>query len=165
MWTTIPFEYILLKILEWNWLRTPKSFIYSYYLILGKRMSCDVYTPIWGGSLICVCVRARVFTKPAVRAGCDTRSVFKQSNWFESRVFFNPKPVVIPSLRVKPALLFNHCPRENGWIHIFLRGISTMWNANRQVWDFVFILYDGNPIYIYMVRQNDLLDSKLPPYR
>ena len=70
---------------------------------------------------------------PLPWAGCDTRSIFKQSKTGLNSFFFLWDWLSYQSLGRKslPKLWVE----ENKWIHAFLKGISTKWNINNLVLD------------------------------
>ena len=85
------------------------------------------------------------WTNSSVWAGCNTRSIFKRS-WTGLNSEFSRRSVNISKLKKQSILLFTHGWRENSWMPIFLKHISTMQTDSAGMWTQVAasISYDDN---------------------
>ena len=71
---------------------------------------------------------------PPTWAGCNTKCMLKQSLMGLNSVFLLQDWLLYQSERIQSALFMN-CWRETSSIHIFLKGISAIWNTNSLVQD------------------------------
>ena len=103
------------------------------------------------------CISCMYLPNPSTCAGCDTKSIFKQSLTGLNLNFLSSRLVAIP--RLKESVCPTICPylrRRNGRIPTFFKSISSMWNANYLVQD-LYLGYHPFPQMMTNISQLYLL--------